>query len=569
MNSKELFFDDFKDTLWKLLETRDKEEIDKLKKRLREIKRLLKKKAPKAPSDDLKEVIKQEKNDKGEIKDKKEDKKENKKDKEEKPKEKEEQKEDQTDEKPKDNKPIQISRPKGGDPKNVETLQSIQKEKQDDEESIKGEAQKSPKDSKEDPEINKKMMSAIENQEKFKQPPDFLQKSSEEPQNQNLAKEDQELTNERERILAKIQSLKAPTEEDYREEIFTYLHVDHDKSFRTKIQNFSLPFNTRAKREDTNNYKHKSKKDIDKIKMEVQKLKQKREMARRLEEKKKETLYQRNQNIMKRMHEDLVRDKGGYVEPPIQGGVNSLHPTLNKQRIGYQVPRKFTLESLGRMDYRDFNPQSTQVDEVEDDFKPSDVIDSEEDMDEEIEEFYQFKNRNPQAENYALSVAKTSVSAHQLHDPGLNVNSSQSTNPMNPKKLNAAIGSQKKVNHSIIHNPKIKNIGGRLKNSILPSQKHFKPYKVAPSKPRGVYHSHHPRSSHPQKAKRKPIALYNTRSHKSVHNSVSDYSSAQKNKADQRIAKLRVANSNSLVRAHKFDAQNKLRQEQKLKKRIL
>ena len=40
VNSKELFFEDFKSTLWRVLETRDGEEIDKLKKRLKEIRKI-------------------------------------------------------------------------------------------------------------------------------------------------------------------------------------------------------------------------------------------------------------------------------------------------------------------------------------------------------------------------------------------------------------------------------------------------------------------------------------------------------------------------------------------------
>ena len=43
-NSKELFFEDFKSTLWRIFETRDLEDIDKLKKRLKEIRKINKNK---------------------------------------------------------------------------------------------------------------------------------------------------------------------------------------------------------------------------------------------------------------------------------------------------------------------------------------------------------------------------------------------------------------------------------------------------------------------------------------------------------------------------------------------
>lgn len=44
-NSKELFFEDFKSTLWRIFETRDLEDIDKLKKRLKEIRKINKNKS--------------------------------------------------------------------------------------------------------------------------------------------------------------------------------------------------------------------------------------------------------------------------------------------------------------------------------------------------------------------------------------------------------------------------------------------------------------------------------------------------------------------------------------------
>lgn len=77
---------------------------------------------------------------------------------------------------------------------------------------------------------------------------------------------------------------------------------------------------------------------------------------------KKRFEYDRQQNIMRKMHEEIVRDKGLYIIPATNiGNSTSLLPngllnsaTSNKRPQGYKIPRKFTLESLGKMDYRDF-----------------------------------------------------------------------------------------------------------------------------------------------------------------------------------------------------------------------
>ena len=72
---------------------------------------------------------------------------------------------------------------------------------------------------------------------------------------------------------------------------------------------------------------------------------------------KKRFEYDRHQNIMRKMRQEIVRDKELYIIPGSNAGnSSSLLPagllnssTINKRQQGYKIPRKFTLESLGKM----------------------------------------------------------------------------------------------------------------------------------------------------------------------------------------------------------------------------
>lgn len=555
-NSKELFFEEFKNTLWKLFENRNLEEIDKLKKRLREIRKINKKnnKEPEKPSErnkDLKDAkVEEHKAD----------------DKKEKEPQKKEEKDDnileqsrvdtKQDEKKEDpSQPQQISRPKGGDPKNVETLQNLQKERSDSEgsqrkkEDIKdGKDTKDQKNvSKEKEEINKKVDVKSEDGKADK---DGKKHTKEDDKQQEP--ELSELDLEKLRILNRIEELKAPTQEEFQEEILSFLQCDDPKAYKKKSKGFILPFNTRAKYEDTNNYKFKKKQNIEEIKKKVQKLKLARQKQKVEEEKKKKYDYTKHQNIMKRMHEDLLRDKGIYIAPgmsPYQGntqmGISMAGSAAGQRMPGYKIPRKFTLESLNHMDYRDFIiPTGNNEDDEE--FKPSDVLDSDDD------DYEDFPSALPRPH---ISMNNSQIMPIEVH------HQRQAQNPIKNHVTSVPISSGK---------PKKEPKHRENKSMLIPQKRqHVRTehrYSVpnkgnpTPAKKRGHSVIHHGALTNSRVTKKSHLHLSAHKAYKSNKHSVSDYSPGRK-----RNAKLRMANNKSLKRANEYDLRNKKKQEQKLK----
>lgn len=232
-NSKELYFEDFKNTLWKLFEARDIEEGDKLKKRLRELKKIQKKKIedvkqsekPKKlekveerPNSDLKEVYHQ-------VEDKLE----------------KDSKASQPKTPPKVMESQVISRPKGGDPKNVETLKNIQMERRESQEEISQSAlsKANPNDQKKDDsprnEINKK----VEFKDKDDDKSDKKSDRSHHKEHPASIKKDEivdETEQERERILNRIEELRKPTQEEYQEQILSYIECDNPRAYKIRAK---------------------------------------------------------------------------------------------------------------------------------------------------------------------------------------------------------------------------------------------------------------------------------------------------------------------------------------------
>lgn len=231
-NSKELYFEDFKNTLWKLFEMRDNEEIDKLKKRLREIKKIQKKN---------KEDEKQTTENKPVTEDKKEDNEvkpiDDKKDADEAKQSTEQAKTEQDNVEniqPSEPQTTQIARPKGGDPKNVETLQNIQAERKQSQQEL-GNSTSQQEDSKvsQDPkadadnEINKKVeFKDGEGEQNEKDPEKDQEKQETEPVD--------ELEQEKQRILKRMEELKANDQDFYQEQIMKYIECDNPKSYKIK-----------------------------------------------------------------------------------------------------------------------------------------------------------------------------------------------------------------------------------------------------------------------------------------------------------------------------------------------
>ena len=190
---------------------------------------------------------------------------------------------------------------------------------------------------------------------------------------------------------------------------------------------FMLPFNTRAKYEDTNQYRFKKPKDIEEIKRQVRQIKSEREKQRKEQEVKRKNEYTKHQNIMKRMHEDILRDKGLYVAPGTGVGIdgsqlpNSLmnNSSINKRIQGYKIPRKFTLESLGKLDYTIFGAPSNN--DYNDEFRPADILDSDEELDDDIINLYHYKNRSNSIDQTYHTVPNQINSATDLRQPKIHL----------------------------------------------------------------------------------------------------------------------------------------------------
>lgn len=570
-NSKELLYDDFKSTLWKLFEARDKEEVEKLNKRLREIKKIAKKKTTAEPNTDKNKKDKEQpikKEDASEIPSQRLDTQPD-------PEEKSEV--DNTlnkDEKKKEtSEPITVSRPKGGDPKNVEVLQNLQRKDSDSDKDkdSKVEANKDKndktanKDLPNSPEINKKLKGDM-NDEKSDD-----EGIVHEEHDLKVPEEVNELQQERERILKRIEELQQPSNDDYQEEILEFLKCDNPKEYKKRSKAFMLPFNTRAKYEDTNNYRFKRKENIDEIKQKVQHLKELRNKNRNEDETKKNTQYRKHQNIMRKIHEDILRDKGIYIAPGMMSGIGQAGPGINSSAIGtnrtvgYKIPRKFTLESLGKMDYREFIPPTGNA--QDEDFKPSDVIDSDDEMDDDILELYQFNKRE---EAYGLQMIANANSASNLHPKYLSANASQDMQGSMTAKNKAQSIVKNHLQSMPISRSNKRGGNVRVNQSMLPPQKR----KNAATEHR--YASNKSKNKTPAKKRGHSIAAYKgiitdlknkknkpklyPNAYRSVKGAVSDYSPNRK-----RNDKLKASNNRSLVRASDFDRKSKLKQEQKLR----
>ena len=104
------------------------------------------------------------------------------------------------------------------------------------------------------------------------------------------------------------------------EEAMQFLQLDDPTKYKKKIKGFAAPFNMTEKddrikkNEKSQRYKFKSKEDKEAIKAKVRKLKQDRENAKLKEKQEKERHYHKQRNVMKNLHEKLMREKLGNGE---------------------------------------------------------------------------------------------------------------------------------------------------------------------------------------------------------------------------------------------------------------
>ena len=170
------------------------------------------------------------------------------------------------------------------------------------------------------------------------------------------------------------------------------------------IKGFVLPFNTseKGKKEDkVKKYKFKSKEDIQLIKEKVKALKKEREDAKKREEEMKNKEYQKHRNVMKHLHNKLIREKGEPVDTE-----DMIHPARNNSQVydvsqdqlalklssnqqakkfkesllkkNTKLPNKFTIDSLMKLKYDDIAGSGP------DGFNPADILDTDSGSDDSV-----------------------------------------------------------------------------------------------------------------------------------------------------------------------------------------
>lgn len=392
----------------------------------------------------------------------------------------------------------------------------------------------------------------------------------------NPPTETDELQQEKERILKRIEELKSKAQEEYQEEILNFLECDNPKVYRKKMKGFMLPFNTRTRYEDeTNHYKAKKNKDIEEIKKQVRLIKSQREKQRNEQEAKKNNEYTKHQNVMRKMHEDLLRDKGLYVPPGSSVGINGSqlpnnltnNSNANKRVQGYKIPRKFTLESLGKLDYTVFGLPSNN--EYNDEFKPDDVLDSDDELDEEIMNLYHYKERSNSIDQTYRSVPNHVNSVIDISNPKIHIQTNiaaqgvgkiinSSTNksmvgPLpvpKPQKSKADIS---KVNRSML--PEKRKSILRTEHKMASGMNK----NLSPARGRGLSLNKYPSklSKSPTKSQSK---VYGSKSYIKSKQVNSDYSPGRKRKT-----KMEIGNLKSLKKANEYDLKSRKTQDQRLK----
>lgn len=339
-----------------------------------------------------------------------------------------------------------------------------------------------------------------------------------------------------------------------------------------------LPFNTRAKYEDTNAYKFKKNKNIAEIKAKVSQLKKERAKRKDEEEAVKNRKYLQGQTAMKKMHESMMRDKGIVMGPGHQNIAimpGSVGNFSSKAPAGYKVPRKFTLESLSNMHYGDFTIPNVN-NEYGDEFKPEDILDSDDEIDEEIEHMYQFKdkrsmndlnsimNLNSNIHSSAIlpgtnkrfpnGSINNSIAYHPQHlkHPHTNKNSYTSVPITNAKKRNKNLH----VNKSMIsHNNNNRN--------YKPTGRNPKQHSTTRARGHSVHHSaialnkRHPKSKHVNS--NYPSKQYRNKSSKNTYVYHSDHSPGR-NKIKDRF---KIGNQ-ALKRTKEYDLKARKLKNQKL-----
>ncbi|CAI2372176.1 unnamed protein product [Moneuplotes crassus] len=245
-------------------------------------------------------------------------------------------------------------------------------------------------------------------------------------------REIQALNSEKERIENEIQNMSQISEdkEKMTEEAMQFLQLDDPTKYKKKIKGFAAPFNMtekddRIKKNDkSQRYKYTSKEDKEAIKAKVRKLKQERENAKLKEKHEKDRHYHKQRNVMKNLHEKLMREKLGNGEIDMNAyqarnpnpiyNVSQSQPALksipaqqvhtiktHKSKIKNKLPNKITMNGLTSLKYEDIAGNEP------DGFNPADIVGTDSGSDDSI--LQQYRNDEeiqPAEQAYPFSSAQ-------------------------------------------------------------------------------------------------------------------------------------------------------------------
>ncbi|CAI2368309.1 unnamed protein product [Moneuplotes crassus] len=472
-NSKEMFLEHFKESFPRLISMRNKEELEKLEKRLNDVMMLIEKRANKLEANlnpkpkpkskkNLKNSAMKQINDATsqvsvplniqtesnrsmeEIKLK-------------------DSKDFNSKIKKSIDKPLCLHKSKGGDPHGIMSeIENKSKSKLKAKKNVGEHDIPNLSSSKRDLGAEKKIKLSQESPLKNSAPkldPDFI--------NEKIS-QDREiiaLVGEKERIEKQIDAMtKIPEDiEKMTEEALQYLQIDDPSKYKKKIKGFAAPFNMTEKddrikkNEKSQKYKFKPQEEKEIIKEKVKQIKQERENAKIKEKQDQEKRYNKNRSAMKNIHEKLMKKKlsNGEIDlEPTQGRnhnpiynvakSNSVMKGLSSEQIqsvkknlakvAKKLPKKITMGGLTSLNIEDFSGNEP------DGFKPTDVINTDSDSDDSILQQYRRNSEKAVQEAYQFS------QPNAPHPPqkSRNKNNSQVSkpvhsslsNPVNPKILN-------------------------------------------------------------------------------------------------------------------------------------
>jgi hypothetical protein len=194
---------------------------------------------------------------------------------------------------------------------------------------------------------------------------------------------------ERERIQDEIDELKAKTNDDLFEDILNLIECHDQSAYRKKIKGFRLAFNIRDKTyripvDKVYKEVKRSKQSADEIKQKVKEMRDNRVNIQKNKELKEKHKLDRNRKMLQRMHEKLRNEKHGCTanKPDSAYYKHMLKSKLTGARSIEPKHTPVSLDVLKRMHYTDFNMGD------DDDFRPTDIIDEDDDSDDSILEQY-------------------------------------------------------------------------------------------------------------------------------------------------------------------------------------